>query len=70
MAAPNSFDYAASNGNGAPTGPASASAGGMTNDVKAAVGGMIAQDENKGAAVHVREVSTLVHSELPGQVRC
>lgn len=64
MSAPRSTDYGSVNGrplgNGTQhsqpplSGAAAASGGGMTNDEKAAVGGLVARDENKGAAVHVR----------------
>lgn len=51
------IDHAVPNGNGngvnANGNPTSADPGGMTNDEKVAVGGLLNRDESKGAAVHV-----------------
>jgi hypothetical protein len=53
MASIQAIDHAFPNGNGT-TSAADAGAGGMTNNEKAAVSGLLARDENKGAAIHVR----------------
>ena len=52
MAAVKAVDHALPDGNGSAN-PAAADPGGMTNDEKRAVSGVIAQDEQKGASVHV-----------------
>ena len=52
MAGVTAIDHAAPNGQGN-SNPVNAVSGGLTNDEKAAVGGLLDRDENKGAAVHV-----------------
>lgn len=53
-----SKDHAFPNGsNGADADPIKADPGGMTNEEKEAVAGVLAKDANKGAAVHVRQKS-------------
>ena len=42
--------------------PAAADPGGMTNDEKSAVGGLLRNDAAKGAAVHVGTSSSGVHT--------
>lgn len=51
MSGVTAIDHALPNGNGANAN--NADPGGMTNDEKQAVGGLVNRDESKGAAVHV-----------------
>jgi hypothetical protein len=57
MAGVTAIDHAVgnggTNGDGQNANPANADPGGMTNDEKQAVGGMLRRDEAKGAHVHV-----------------
>ncbi|EIW70089.1 hypothetical protein TREMEDRAFT_71520 [Tremella mesenterica DSM 1558] len=52
MSTVKAVDHALVNGASSPASASAASPGGMTNDEKVAVGGMIARDERKGANVH------------------
>lgn len=57
MAGVTAIDHATPNGKGGSNGDANAAnadPGGMTNDEKQAVGGLLRRDEDRGAAVHVR----------------
>lgn len=53
MSGVTAIDHALPNGNGNDNNAAMADPGGMTNDEKDAVGGMLRTDEARGAAVHV-----------------
>jgi hypothetical protein len=58
-ALPNGKGGVDANGDGTNADP-----GGMTNDEKQAVGGLLQRDEGKGAAVHVCPHSPLPHESM------
>lgn len=65
------IDHALQNGNGvsANGNATSADPGGMTNDEKVAVGGLLNRDESKGAAVHVCSPTLPAGNQLTNTIR-
>ena len=53
MATVRAVDHALPNGKGSPDSVGLGAAGGMANDEKAAVAGLVSTDASKGGAVHV-----------------